>query len=242
MNPCVHGLFRWSMTVRRRKTSYRMFFLALWERRAEVDFDRPLQPLLSVAVKNRAIDLLRSRKWRGGEPGEDGLDTCIRTLVADHIEEEFQLSQLSDEDRFLHFRPFRAMPPGLPAEPHDGAEKPGDRRTAQHQCQDRREAYRLGIGKTPITARPQRLPATFPLKNGKKGCILRDAALFFVRLLRLAERKFVRMRDVSVGADDPDRNSDGRYVTLHVALVVVDHDGETGVVVRRVETVPVRVA
>ena len=65
---------------------------------------------------------------------------------------------------------------------------------------------------------------------------------FFVRLLRLAERKFVRMRDVSVGADDPDRNSDGRYVTLHVALVVVDHDGETGVVVRRVETVPVRVA
>ena len=75
-------------------------FLALWERRAEVDFDRPLQPLLSVAVKNRAIDLLRSRKWRGGEPGEDGLDTCIRTLVADHIEEEFQLSQLSDEIDF----------------------------------------------------------------------------------------------------------------------------------------------
>ena len=56
--------------------------------------------LLSVAVKNRAIDLLRSRKWRGGEPGEDGLDTCIRTLVADHIEEEFQLSQLSDEIDF----------------------------------------------------------------------------------------------------------------------------------------------
>ena len=50
-------------------------FLALWERREEVDFDRPLLPLLFVAVKNRAIDLLRSKKWRGG----------------------FQLSQLSEE-------------------------------------------------------------------------------------------------------------------------------------------------
>lgn len=46
-------------------------FLALWERREEVDFDRPLLPLLFVAVKNRAIDLLRSKKWRGGESGLD---------------------------------------------------------------------------------------------------------------------------------------------------------------------------
>lgn len=72
-------------------------FLALWERREEVDFDRPLLPLLFVAVKNRAIDLQRSKKWRGGESGLDELDVCIRTLVADHIEEEFQLSQLSEE-------------------------------------------------------------------------------------------------------------------------------------------------
>ena len=57
----------------------------------------PLLPLLFVAVKNRAIDLLRSKKWRGGESGLDELDVCIRTLVADHIEEEFQLSQLSEE-------------------------------------------------------------------------------------------------------------------------------------------------
>lgn len=56
-------------------------FLALWERREEVDFDRPLLPLLFVAVKNRAIDLLRSKKWRGGESGLDELDVCIRTLV-----------------------------------------------------------------------------------------------------------------------------------------------------------------
>lgn len=48
-------------------------FLALWERREEVDFDRPLLPLLFVAVKNRAIDLLRSKKWRGGESGLDEL-------------------------------------------------------------------------------------------------------------------------------------------------------------------------
>ena len=60
-------------------------FLALWERREEVDFDRPLLPLLC------------SKKWRGGESGLDELDVCIRTLVADHIEEEFQLSQLSEE-------------------------------------------------------------------------------------------------------------------------------------------------
>ena len=72
-------------------------FLALWERREEVDFDRPLLPLLFVAVNNRAIVLLRSKKWRGGESGLDELDVCIRTLVADHIEEEFQLSQLSEE-------------------------------------------------------------------------------------------------------------------------------------------------
>lgn len=52
-------------------------FLALWERREEVDFDRPLLPLLFVAVKNRAIDLLRSKKWRGGESGLDELDVCI---------------------------------------------------------------------------------------------------------------------------------------------------------------------
>ena len=75
-------------------------FLALWERREEVDFDRPLLPLLFVAVKNRAIDLLRSKKWRGGESGQDELDVCIRTRVADHIEEEFQLSQLSEEIDF----------------------------------------------------------------------------------------------------------------------------------------------
>ena len=41
--------------------------------------------------------MLRSKKWRGGESGLDELDVCIRTLVADHIEEEFQLSQLSEE-------------------------------------------------------------------------------------------------------------------------------------------------
>ena len=34
---------------------------------------------------------------RRGESGLDELDVCIRTLVADHIEEEFQLSQLSEE-------------------------------------------------------------------------------------------------------------------------------------------------
>ena len=72
-------------------------FLAVVERLEEVDFDRPLLTLLFVAVKNRAIDLLRSKKWRGGESGLDELDVCIRTLVADHIEEEFQLSQLSEE-------------------------------------------------------------------------------------------------------------------------------------------------
>ena len=33
----------------------------------------------------------------GGESGLDELDVCIRTLVADHIEEEFQLSQLNEE-------------------------------------------------------------------------------------------------------------------------------------------------
>ena len=33
----------------------------------------------------------------GGESGLDELDVCIRTLVADHIEEEVQLSQLSEE-------------------------------------------------------------------------------------------------------------------------------------------------
>ena len=55
-------------------------FLALWERREEVDFDRPLLPLLKEAA-----------------PEELTPDVCIRTLVADHIEEEFQLSQLSEE-------------------------------------------------------------------------------------------------------------------------------------------------
>ena len=66
-------------------------FLALWERREEVDFDRPLLPLLFVAVKNAP------KNGGGGESGLDELDVCIRTLVADHIEEEFQLSQLSEE-------------------------------------------------------------------------------------------------------------------------------------------------
>ena len=33
----------------------------------------------------------------GGEFGQDGLDACIRTLVADHIEAEFELSELSEE-------------------------------------------------------------------------------------------------------------------------------------------------
>ena len=35
--------------------------------------------------------------WERRESGLDELDVCIRTLVADHIEEEFQLSQLSEE-------------------------------------------------------------------------------------------------------------------------------------------------
>lgn len=144
-------------------------FLALWERREEVDFDRPLLPLLFVAVKNRAIDLLRSKKWRGGgiRTGRVG---CLYSYACRRpYRRGVPVIAVERGDRLLHFGTFRAMPPGLPAEPHDGAEKPGDRRTAQHQCQDRREAYRLGIGKTPITARPQRLPATFPLKNGKRA-------------------------------------------------------------------------
>ena len=57
-------------------------FLALWERREEVDFDRPLLPLLFVAVKNRAIDLLRSKKWRGGECCISGLsEQCRRVFL-----------------------------------------------------------------------------------------------------------------------------------------------------------------
>lgn len=144
-------------------------FLALWERREEVDFDRPLLPLLFVAVKNRAIDLLRSKKWRGGgiRTGRVG---CLYSYACRRpYRRGVPVIAVERGDRLLHFGTFRAVSPGLPAEPHDGAEKPGDRRTAQHQCQDRREAYRLGIGKTPITARPQRLPATFPLKNGKRA-------------------------------------------------------------------------
>ena len=39
-------------------------FLALWERREEVDFDRPLLPLLFVAVKNRALQKMAG----GGNP------------------------------------------------------------------------------------------------------------------------------------------------------------------------------
>lgn len=72
-------------------------FLTLWERRAEVDFGRPLMPLLSVWVRNRAIDLLRSKKRRGGETREDELDDYVRTLVADHFEEEIQCSELGEE-------------------------------------------------------------------------------------------------------------------------------------------------
>ena len=75
-------------------------FLALWERREEVDFDRPLLPLL--ADGSEVLWLWGHRfaalqKMAGGESGLDELDVCIRTLVADHIEEEFQLSQLSEE-------------------------------------------------------------------------------------------------------------------------------------------------
>ena len=64
-------------------------FLALWERREEVDFDRPLLPLLFVAVKNRAIDLLRSKKWRGGESGLD--EFIIGKTKCDGIQNQMRL-------------------------------------------------------------------------------------------------------------------------------------------------------
>ena len=145
-------------------------FLALWERREEVDFDRPLLPLLFVAVKNRAIDLLRSKKWRGGESGLDELDVCIRTLVADHIEEEFQLSQLSEE--------IDCCISGL-----------------SEQCRrvfllsrttglkNREIAERLNISvktvEKHIGAQPQRISAAFPLKNRRCPAPKRCRALLF---------------------------------------------------------------
>ena len=64
-------------------------FLALWERREEVDFDRPLLPLLFVAVKNRAIDLLRSKKWRGGNP--DWTSCIIGKTRCDGVQNQMRL-------------------------------------------------------------------------------------------------------------------------------------------------------
>lgn len=73
-------------------------FLMLWERRAEIDFSRPVLPFLMTAVRNRSIDSLRSRKSHGeGTCGLDTLDGYVRRLVADRCEDEFDLSQLRHE-------------------------------------------------------------------------------------------------------------------------------------------------
>lgn len=66
-------------------------FLALWERREEVDFDRPLLPLLFVAVKNRAIDLLRSKKWRGGGIRTGRVGCIIGKTKCDGIQNQMRL-------------------------------------------------------------------------------------------------------------------------------------------------------
>ena len=146
-------------------------FLALWERREEVDFDRPLLPLLFVAVKNRAIDLLRSKKWRVG---------CLYSYACRRpYRRGVPVIAVERGDRLLHFGTFRAVPPGVPVEPHDRPEKPGDRRAAQHQRQDRRKAYRGGALPASDPAQPQRISAAFPLKNRRCPAPFRCRALFF---------------------------------------------------------------
>ena len=73
-------------------------FLMLWERREEIDFSRPVLPYLMMAVRNRSIDCLRSRKSHGeGSCGLDTLDGYVRRLVADRCEGEFDLSWLRHE-------------------------------------------------------------------------------------------------------------------------------------------------
>lgn len=154
-------------------------FLALWERREEVDFDRPLLPLLFVAVKNRAIDLLRSKKWRGGgiRTGRVG---CLYSYACRRpYRRGVPVIAVERGDRLLHFGTFRAVPPGVPVEPHDRPEKPGDRRVAQHQRQDRRKAYRGGALPASAPAQPQRISAAFPLKNRRCPAPKRCRALFF---------------------------------------------------------------
>ena len=153
-------------------------FLALWERREEVDFDRPLLPLLFVAVKNRAIDLLRSKKWRGEiRTGRVG---CLYSYACRRpYRRGVPVIAVERGDRLLHFGTFRAVPPGVPVEPHDRPEKPGDRRAAQHQRQDRRKAYRGGALPASALAQPQRISAAFPLKNRRCPAPFRCRALFF---------------------------------------------------------------
>lgn len=96
-------------------------FLALWERREEVDFDRPLLPLLFVAVKNRAIDLLRSKNGGGGiRTGRVG---CLYSYACRRpYRRGVPVIAVERGDRLLHFGTFRAVPPGVPVEPHDRPE------------------------------------------------------------------------------------------------------------------------
>lgn len=74
-------------------------FLSLWERRQHLDFSRSLLPLLTVAVKNRSIDLLRSagRKLRDDCPAAAELDEYLRMLIVDDIGSDLELVQLRDE-------------------------------------------------------------------------------------------------------------------------------------------------
>ena len=154
-------------------------FLALWERREEVDFDRPLLPLLFVAVKNRAIDLLRSKKWRGGgiRTGRVG---CLYSYACRRpYRRGVPVIAVERGDRLLHFGTFRAVPPGVPVEPHDRPEKPGDRRAAQHQRLVLRKAHLRVALTASDSAQHQRISAAFPLKNRRCPAPFRCRALFF---------------------------------------------------------------
>ena len=154
-------------------------FLALWERREEVDFDRPLLPLLFAALKPPPIEELRPTNWRGGgiRTGRVG---CLYSYACRRpYRRGVPVIAVERGDRLLHFGTFRAVPPGVPVEPHDRPEKPGDRRAAQHQRQDRRKAYRGGALPASAPAQPQRISAAFPLKNRRCPAPFRCRALLF---------------------------------------------------------------
>lgn len=76
-------------------------FTTVWAKRNDIDFSRPLKPLLYKYARNKALDCLKSKSMKVVTPQADptlqSLDRYVTRLIINQLDEELDFRELDRE-------------------------------------------------------------------------------------------------------------------------------------------------